>query len=92
MSKPNRYMGNGKVYPNGTVIGRYIMRNGHWIDQDSPAARSPKETRKGLSGWLVSAMLGLILLFILLDLTGCQVNVVNVVHSDIGVQAIKEVQ
>ena len=39
MPKPNRYMGNGKVYPNGATMGRYVMRNGHWVDRESPLGK-----------------------------------------------------
>lgn len=50
MPKPNRYQGNGKVYPNGTRFGRYVMRNGHWVDFESPLGRNqPQEFRDTMS-------------------------------------------
>lgn len=50
MPKPNRYQGNGKVYPNGTRFGRYVMRNGHWVDFESPLGRhQPQDFRDTMS-------------------------------------------
>lgn len=65
MPKPNRYNGAGKVHPNGTTMGRYVMRNGHWIDQDSPVARKAASEDRGgaFKGWLAFAMLVLVVLF-----------------------------
>lgn len=71
MPKPNRYMGNGKVYPNGTRMGRYVMRNGHWVDHDSPLGRATptasdyKNTMRLAvwSGAIVALVIALALMF-----------------------------
>lgn len=94
MAKPNRYDGSGKLYANGTVSGRYVMRNGYWVDQDSPlgAAKTMQvhsaiKAASWFSNWL--SIITLVILSVVLfgALTGCQVNVVNVIHSDIGLDA-----
>lgn len=88
MPKPNRYQGNGKLYPEGTVMGRYVMRRGHWVDVDSPVGRSSgpsAKERSTIGGWLVSTMLGLVCFFMIIGLMGCSVNVVTIHSSDIGV-------
>ena len=91
MAKPNRYDGSGKLYANGTVSGRYIMRNGHWVDQQSPlgAAEAMKvhsvlKASQWFSNWLAYITLIVLVVVLVGALAGCQVNVVNVIHSDIG--------
>lgn len=95
MPKPNRYAANGKIRPNGTQEGQYEMRNGHWVHKDSPVGR--REASSVGSSRSFGSILGCIALMFLVvafmgALTGCQVNVVNVIHSDIGVQAVSEAQ
>lgn len=90
MPKPNRYQGNGKLYPEGSVMGRYVMKRGHWVDIDSPVARATKTPRKGLNGWLVLAMWAVIVILFVGALTGCSVNTVVINNADIGVQTALE--
>lgn len=63
MPKPNRYQANGKVYPNGTTMGRYVMRNGHWIDKDAPAVtekvkKAAKSSQRSLALGLLGFVMG----------------------------------
>lgn len=101
--KPNKYMGNGKRYPDGTVAGHWKMVKGEWrlIDFGSGPKDQiilPKGT-PSMSKALYKGFIGLLPLFSMVALvilmawalTGCQVNVVNVVHSDIGVDAASQV-
>lgn len=101
--KPNKYMGNGKRYPDGTVAGHWLMQKGEWrlIDRGhSPLDQIilPKgiPSMKSVIKSSIAQVLYLIgmitfVVFLGMALTGCQVNVVNVIHSDIGVDAASQV-
>lgn len=100
MPKPNKYAGNGSLKPEGTQEGAYVMHKGRWVHM---FRATPEAIQRGINAFKAykeSNVLKLITRFMLAFLiiaaiaalcTGCQVNVVNVVHSDIGVQAVSEV-
>lgn len=97
MAKPNRYDGSGKLYANGTVSGRYIMRNGHWVDRDSPLgvsatmrAHSAVKAATWYSNWLAYLTIAVLCVVLFGALSGCSVNVINVIHSDIGIDAARQ--
>ena len=99
MPKPNKYVGNGKLRPEGTQEGLYVMNKGRMVPMFRAA---PEAVERGINAYkafkesnVLKIVTRIILvLFIITSIaalcTGCQVNVVNVVHSDIGVQGITE--
>lgn len=99
MPKPNKYKGNGSKKPEGTVEGPYVMHKGRMVPNfratDGAIERgiaAYKNFKGNIMTKVISyTVLSLLVLFFVLALSGCQVNVVNVVHSDIGVSAVQEV-
>ncbi|BAO20670.1 hypothetical protein X917_gp04 [Pseudomonas phage PPpW-4] len=99
MPKPNKYAGNGKLRPEGTQEGLYVMNKGRMVPMFRAA---PEAIERGINAYkafkgrnfmklIARITLGILLVAMVAALmTGCQVNVVNVVHSDIGVQGITE--
>lgn len=94
MPKPNKYQGNGAKKPEGTVEGSYVMNKGRMVpmfratgDSIKRGINAYKAYKKGTKNMLKAisyvAMVCLCVVFVL-ALAGCQVNVVNVIHSDIG--------
>lgn len=94
MPKPNKYTGSGSKKPEGTVEGSYVMHKGRMVQQFRATGESIKRGinaykayKKGSSKMLKAlgyvALVCLCVCFVL-ALAGCQVNVVNVIHSDIG--------
>lgn len=63
--KPNKYMGNGKRYPDGTIWGHWTMKSGEWrmIDMgkgpDVPLL--PKGSKKSSAKLLWGGGVGLVL-------------------------------
>ncbi|UBU95700.1 hypothetical protein [Pseudomonas phage PCS4] len=47
MPTPNRYQGNGRAYPEGTIMGPYIMKGGRW--------KRLKEPTPGLSDLILTS-------------------------------------
>lgn len=99
MPKPNKYKGNGSKKPEGTVEGAYVMHKGRMVPNfqatDSAIERGIN-AYKAFKGNAMLKCVTRIMLYImvaamcaalLFGLTGCQVNVVNVIHSDIGLDA-----
>lgn len=104
MPKPNKYRGNGSLKPEGTHEGAYVMHKGSMVP-DFAATDSAIErginTYKAFKGnsmlkcgtrILLYVLIAAMCLGLLFGLTGCQVNVVNVIHSDIGLDASSTVQ
>lgn len=101
MPKPNKYAGSGKLKPEGTQDGAYVMNKGRMVHM---FRAGPEAIERGINAYKAfnkgASMLKRItsivmVLFIVAAIavlcTGCQVNVVNVVHSDIGLSAVQEV-
>lgn len=99
MPKPNKYRGNGSLKPEGTHEGAYVMHKGRMVP-DFQATDSAIErgiaAYKAFKGNTMLKCVTRIMLYIMLiafclacfgALQGCQVNVVNVIHSDIGLDA-----
>lgn len=104
MPKPNKYAGNGSLKPEGTTEGAYVMHKGRMVPNfqatDSAIERGIN-AYKAFKGNTMVKTISRIMLYILVvamcgallfALSGCQVNVVNVVHSDIGVGTSSTVQ
>lgn len=99
MPKPNRYTGNGSKKPEGTVEGAYVVHKGRMVPNFKATTEAIHRGINAYKSFKEKAMLKLttrIACYILIVaflaallgcLSGCQVNVVNVVHSDIGLTA-----
>lgn len=97
--KPNKYAGNGKLKPEGTQDGAYVMNKGRMVHMFRAA---PDAVERGINAYkafkgknmlkLVTRIMLVIMLVACVAAlcTGCSINVVNVIHSDIGVQAVSE--
>lgn len=97
--KPNKYAGNGSKKPEGTVEGDYVMHKGRMVPNFKATNAAILKGINAYKPFKENAMLKLttrILCYVLIaaflaalfgTLQGCQVNVVNVIHSDIGLTA-----
>lgn len=99
MPKPNKYAGNGSKKPEGTTEGAYVMHKGRMVlnfratnSAILKGINAYKSFKENVMLKLVTRVTCYILLAafvaaLLATLQGCQVNVINVVHSDIGLTA-----
>lgn len=99
MPKPNRYAGNGSKKPEGTVEGAYAMHKGRMVPNFKATNEAIHRGINAYKSFKEKAMLKLVtritccillaafVAALLATLQGCQVNVVNVIHSDIGLTA-----
>lgn len=99
MPKPNKYAGNGSKKPEGTVEGAYVMHKGRMVPNFKATNAAILKGINAYKSFKENAMLKLVtritcyillaafVVALLATLQGCQVNVVNVVHSGIGLTA-----
>jgi len=60
--KPNKYMGNGKRYPDGSHSGRWVMVRGNWQPlEPDPKAQPVKLAKKSSAKLLWGGGVGLVL-------------------------------
>ncbi|WCD55446.1 hypothetical protein LABOLPEG_00044 [Pseudomonas phage phi 21A] len=100
MPKPNKYAGNGKLKPEGTQEGAYVMNKGRMVHM---FRASPDAIERGIKAFkaykgsnmlklVTRIMLAIVLVaFVAALCTGCSINVVNIHNADIGVQTALEV-
>lgn len=99
MPKPNKYAGNGSKKSEGTVEGAYVMHKGRMVPNFKATNAAILKGINAYTSFKENAMLKIttrILCYVLIaaflaalfgTLQGCQINVVNVIHSDIGLTA-----
>ncbi|AIX12966.1 hypothetical protein NL61_04 [Pseudomonas phage Pf-10] len=95
MPKPNKYNGDGSLKP-GRNVGpephlsavHADYHTGQYVPLPDLKGGFMKSASRVLLYVLIVAMIGALLF----SLTGCQVNVVNVIHSDIGLDTSSTVQ